>query len=53
MQSVVSERKVEGVDGIVINLGKEHIILNKNYMDLLNRLIQKDIHNKGGNTHND
>lgn len=46
-------RKVKGVDGIVINIGKEEMILNKNYMDLLNRLIQKDIHNKGGNTQND
>ena len=45
--------KVEGVDGIVINIGKEEMILNKNYMDLLNRLNLKDIQNKGGNTQND
>ena len=53
MQSVVSVRKVEGVDGIVINIGKEEMILNKNYMELLNKLIQKDNLDEGGKTQND
>lgn len=46
--------QVEGVDGIVLNIGKEEIILNKNYMELMNKLIQKDIDKKkGGSIQND
>lgn len=33
--------KVEGVDGIVLNICNEEMILNKNYMELINKLVEK------------
>ena len=33
--------KLEGIDGIVINIDNEEMILNKSYMEILNNMIKK------------
>ena len=33
-------RDIEGVDGLVINIGKEEVVINKHDMKVISRLIE-------------